>query len=247
MENLDSKWHKFLKNLVLYLVTLFVLMLLTRFLRTFPMMIILWLVGLSWGTALAYRFSRLLFDEPESVIDEGQLQNYLEQAIAYQMQIDQAIQAASGKQRPPHLAHLARQIHTWTDAIDDLVQRLNTLRQNKIIRRDIAAVPKAIADLEKRLAAESDPAIKSQLKRTLTNRKKQLASLQALQNTIKRAEIQIENTLSMLGTIYSQILTGQSTSQVADYSRLAADVDEEVHLLQDHLEALREVKLGEEK
>jgi uncharacterized protein YicC (UPF0701 family) len=30
---------------------------------------------------------------------------------------------------------------------------------------------------------------------------------------------------------------------VADYSRLSADVDEEVHRLQDHLEALQEVKL----
>jgi hypothetical protein len=34
---------------------------------------------------------------------------------------------------------------------------------------------------------------------------------------------------------------------VADYSRLSADVDEEVRLLQDQLEALREVKLGRER
>jgi hypothetical protein len=34
---------------------------------------------------------------------------------------------------------------------------------------------------------------------------------------------------------------------VADYSRLSTEVDEEVRLLQDQLEALREVKLGEEK
>jgi hypothetical protein len=33
---------------------------------------------------------------------------------------------------------------------------------------------------------------------------------------------------------------------VADYSRLSVEVDEEVRLLQDQLEALREVKLGEE-
>jgi hypothetical protein len=31
---------------------------------------------------------------------------------------------------------------------------------------------------------------------------------------------------------------------VADYSRLSAEVDEEVRLLQDRLEALEEVKLG---
>ena len=57
--------------------------------------------------------------------------------------------------------------------------------------------------------------------------------------------MQIESTVSMLGTIYSQVLTGQSTSEVADYSQLSTEVDEEVRLLQDYLEALREVKLGD--
>jgi hypothetical protein len=61
---------------------------------------------------------------------------------------------------------------------------------------------------------------------------------------MKRAEIKIESTLSALGTIYSQLLIGQSTNQVADYGRLSSDVDEEVRTLQDHLEALEEVKLG---
>ena len=61
---------------------------------------------------------------------------------------------------------------------------------------------------------------------------------------MKRAEIKIENTISALGTIYSQILTSKSTDYVADYGRLSEKVDEEVHTLQDHLEALEEVKLG---
>jgi biotin-(acetyl-CoA carboxylase) ligase len=118
------------------------------------------------------------------------------------------------------------------------------LRQDEVIRRDIKEVPQAIADLQTRLVNETDEVVRSQLQRTLDNRQKQLDSLEQLQTMMKRAEIQIESTLSQLGTIYSQLLTGQSTSHVADYSRLSADVDEEVRQLQDHLEALREVKLG---
>lgn len=114
-----------------------------------------------------------------------------------------------------------------------------------MIRQDLEAVPQAIADLQTRLTNETDPTLRTQLERTLSNRQNQLASLERLQNTMKRAEIQIESTLSALGTIYSQVLTGQSTDHVADYSRLAADVDEEVRLLQDRLEALEEVKLGQ--
>jgi gas vesicle protein len=135
------------------------------------------------------------------------------------------------------------QIDALTGAIEALVGRIGKLRRNEVIRRDLQVVPQAIKDLETRLATEKSGAVRNQLERTLASRRKQLESLEALQNSIKQAEIQIESTLSQLGTIYSQLLTGQSTSHMADYSRLATDIDEEVRLVQDHLEALREVKL----
>ena len=92
---------------------------------------------------------------------------------------------------------------------------------------------------------ETNAGARTELEHTLVNRKNQLAALKRLQGTMRRAEIQIESTLSALGTIYSQLLTGQSTDHVADYSRLSAEVDEEVRTLQDQLEALQEVKLGQ--
>jgi hypothetical protein len=203
-----------------------------------------WLVALGGGIWLAWQQFKV---DQEEVDDQARLDGYLKQALAYKDQIDQAVKAATRSSNRTHLQQLGAQIDTWTETIEDLIERIRKLRQDELIRRDVKAVPAAIADLETRLAHESDPAIRAQLERTLLNRRKQLASLEQLQNTVKRAEIQIESTLSLLGTIYSQILTGQSTSHVADTSRLSADVDEEVRLLQDQLEALREVKLGEEK
>jgi hypothetical protein len=244
MDTLDPKWQAFLRNFGWFIATIVVLIVLVSVFRTFPVILILWAVGLAWGSVLAYRFSQILFGQDDHIISEEQLQAYLDQARAYKAQIDRAIKQTVGTSDASHLTKLQGQIDTWTEAINELVQRLNSLRADQVIRRDLSTVPKAIADLEKRVANETDAATKTQLERVLANRRKQLASLQELQNMIKRAEIQIENTLSMLGTIYSQILTGQSTSHVADYGRLSTDVDEEVRLLQDHLEALREVKLG---
>ncbi len=48
--------------------------------------------------------------------------------------------------------------------------------------------------------------------------------------------------MALLGTIYSQLLTQQSTSHVTDYQRLTHQAGEEVACLQDYLEALQEVK-----
>jgi tetratricopeptide (TPR) repeat protein len=246
MDTLTPHWRVFLRNLAWYIATLIVLMILTRFLRHFFVFVALWSVGLLWGGILAYQFSQLLFGADDLQVNEEQLQGYLSQALAYKAQIDTAIKGSAGQTERFHQERLIQQIETWTAAISNLVQRLSSLRQDGLIRRDLQQVPKAIADLEKRLASTSDPGLHSQLERTLANRQKQLASLRELQSTMERAEVQIESTLSLLGTIYSQILTGQSTSHVANYDRLSEDVDEEVRLLQDHLEALREVKLGGE-
>lgn len=169
---------------------------------------------------------------------------HLDKALAYQAQIENLLKATTDANARARLQDLAAQVGEWVEAIEDLVRRIDGFQGNQLIRQDLETVPQAIAKLEVQLTQESDPAIHSQLERTLTNRRNQLASLERLQATMKRGEIQIESTLSALGTIYSQLLTGESTDHVADYSRLSAEVDEEVRLLQDRLEALEEVKLG---
>jgi hypothetical protein len=241
MPGSDPRWRKLWRNLGWYVLLVAASVALVRFERI-PIWLP-WLVALGGGIWLVWQQFNSDKTETESA---GRANAYLDQARAYKKQIDQTIRTAVQQHNSTHLQQLGLQIEHWTNAIQDLVHRIDSLRQDELIRRDIKAVPAAIADLEARLSGESDTTIRAQLERTLANRRKQLASLEQLQNTIKRAEIQIESTLSLLGTIYSQILTGQSTSHVADYSRLSVEVDEEVRLLQDQLEALREVKLGEE-
>jgi predicted nucleic acid-binding Zn-ribbon protein len=170
------------------------------------------------------------------------MQAHLDKARAYQKQINDLIKVTDGQSRI-RLQELATEVSTWVKAIEDLAKRVGNFQQNSLVQQDLQSVPQAIEKLEARLANESDETTRRELERTLASRKNQLAALEQLQNTISQAEIKIENTLSALGTIYSQVLTTQSTNQVADYSRLAAEADEEVRTLQDYLEALKEVKL----
>jgi len=172
------------------------------------------------------------------------IQTHLDKALAYKKQIDSMVVKATDGNVRARLQDVATQVSEWTQTIADLGRRVDSLQQNPLVRQDLASVPKSIEELEARLANETDEVTRSELERTLTSYQNQLASLERLQRTLERAEIQIERTLSSLGTIYSQLLTGQSTDHVADYSHLSAEVEEEVHVLQDHLEALEEVKLG---
>lgn len=178
-----------------------------------------------------------------SVIDSG-LQAYVDKALAYQHEINNLVQASDEGSNRERLQTLASQVESWVAAINTLVRRLDNFRRNKLIQQDLKSVPKSIARLEKKLAEDPAPNIRAELERTLAHRKNQQATLEKLQQTMDWAEIKIESTLSMLGTIYSQILAGDSKHHVADYRRLLSEVDEEVHSLEDYLEALDEVKFA---
>ena len=175
---------------------------------------------------------------------DNTLQGYVEQAQAYQREIDYLAQNTTDTSTRNRVRELATHVQAWTTSIGNLAQRVEDYKQNKLIKKDLKDVPKSISILEARLDSESDPMMIAELERTLTNRQQQLSALEKLRRNIQMAEIKIENTLSLLGTIYSQILAGQSTRQVADYRRLLVEIDEEVHTLEDHLEALEEVKMS---
>jgi len=172
------------------------------------------------------------------------IQAHLERAKTYRRQIKGFIGATTDARARERLQDLAKQVGAWTEAIEALAQRIDRFERDTVIQQDLESVPQSIAKLEAQLAEETDESTRAELERTLANRQKQRSALEHLQSTMRRAEIKIESTLSSLGTIYSQLLTSQSTDHVADYSRLSADVDEEVRTLQDQLEALEEVKLG---
>ncbi len=228
-----------LQNPLWYVVSVAGLAGLTYFLGFFWWLTLL--VGLSWGLWLLWLFFNPGEARPHR---EEPLAFYLAQAQLYRGKITQLLQAAPPESSYDHRQQLAAQVERWTEAIQALVERIARLRQHDLLPNELVAVPQAIAALTAQLAAQTDPELRRQLRHTLASRQKQLAALELWQNTIAQAEIQLENTIALLGTIYSQLLTGQSTHHVADYGRFLAEVDEEMHCLQDRLEALREVKGG---
>ncbi|MFQ5578514.1 MAG: hypothetical protein ACE5G8_16155, partial [Anaerolineae bacterium] len=221
MQNLSPAWRNFVQNLFGYVVALAIVIGVFTFFKSPWLLVLMWLVAVGGIIALAIQASRLASGaEKERVNAEARLQTQLDQTLAYKKQIDHVIRGLLRKRAAPGgLERLREQVQHWTESIESLIVRVSELRQNALIQQDMQRVPKAIADLEARLAAEPDEAIKAQLERTLNNRRKQLTALETLQKTMRRSEIQIESTISMLGTIYSQLLTSQSTSHVADYSR----------------------------
>jgi hypothetical protein len=171
------------------------------------------------------------------------LATQVERALRYKSQIDQVVAQVPQREAGSRLTEVAVQVDRWVEAIKDLAGRVDQFQQDALIRKDLEAVPKTIKALEVRLKKEPDPATQVELEQTLHLHGQQLAALEQLRSFAQRAEMQIENTLSSLGTVYSQLLAGQSAHHIAGYAHLSAGVADEVQRLQDQLEAWHEVKL----
>ena len=141
-----------------------------------------------------------------------------------------------------HLEQTAAEIDDWIANLFTLAQRLDTFESDRTIQTDLKAVPAAIQKDELRLRNTIDPSLKKQIEETLASRRSHLASLQNLQSTLERGRLQMDQTLSSMGTVYSQLLLMDAKDiDSGRYQRLRDDIAEEVKGLHEVVEAMDEV------
>ena len=117
-----------------------------------------------------------------------------------------------------------------------------TTEENELVERDRKMVPQQLEKTRIRLERERNPAVKQDLEQQVRQLEQQLINLEATANSVKRAEIQLESTLSSLGTIYAQMsLLGTKEVDSARAKRLRLEIQDEVAGLQDTIEAMDEV------
>jgi len=89
----------------------------------------------------------------------------------------------------------------------------------------------------------SDTAVRADLENQVQQLEKQLNSLEATVNSIKRAEIQLDSTLTSLGTVFAQMsLLGTKDVDSSRAQRLRLEIQDEVANLQDTIDAMDEVQ-----
>ncbi len=179
-----------------------------------------------------------LLQHPYPYKTESKLKQYQKQATHYSQQI-KALLHHNHDQESPLLA----QILHWQQTVDAVTRSLSELEaHDQLIQSDLRQLPKQINELEQLFNLETNTLLRADLTQMLNQRQQQLLALEQLQTARRRAEIQLERAMSVLATIYSQLLTCHSTFHIADYQHLADNVSEEVARLQDYLEALHEIK-----
>lgn len=134
-------------------------------------------------------------------------------------------------------------INDWIGHMYDLAQHIDAFDNNELVERDRKMVPQQIAKTKQRIEIEKTPEVRQDLEGQLKQLQQQLDNLEATANSVKRAEIQLESTLSSLGTIYAQMsLLGTKEVDSARAQRLRLEIQDEVASLQDTISAMAEVQ-----
>lgn len=180
-------------------------------------------------------------------LHQTQLRDRVEKALEYRGRIEEVVQRTQKGVLREHLTETARQISDWVEQVYALARRLDAYESDPVLKQDLRSVPLAIKNFSTRLETEDDEAVRTQLRETIASKEAQWANLQRLQNTMEKAEYQLENTLAAMGTVYAQLqLLGAKDVDSGRAQRLREDIAEQVAALQDVLETMDEVYKGQE-
>ena len=133
-----------------------------------------------------------------------------------------------------HLSDMARGLEDWIGQIYHLAQGLDVYRRDGVIARDMETVPEELEKFEKLLDREKEGAVRGELERTVAIKRSQWDTLKNLRETMAKAQLQLENTLSAMSTVYTQIvLLGAKDVNSSRAQRLQEDMTEQISALAD--------------
>ena len=170
------------------------------------------------------------------------LRRQLERALEYQRRMQELVARAPAGVLQDHLQESARGISNWIANIFHLARRLDAFERDELIKSDLDSVESALGSLQSRLRREDDAAVRAELEEAIRGKELQKENLERLQNTMERAEVQLEATLTALGTVYSQLLLVGAREVDSSRSRhIAESIREQVAALNDLLAAMSQV------
>ncbi|MCP4360486.1 MAG: hypothetical protein GY796_20955 [Chloroflexi bacterium] len=180
--------------------------------------------------------------KPERLQDKS-LQRRMQEALDYRSRIENSIRQQDSSMVTDELLQTAGQIDDWLANMYDLALKIDRYQQEKaILERDRTRAESRLAQLKREYSSAQNPAVKSQMELTIEGLQRQLQILDTLDGAINRARLQLENSLTHLGTIYSQtMLVDAKGIDRARARRLRQEIADEVTELNDILVTMDDV------
>jgi hypothetical protein len=175
-------------------------------------------------------------------IRDKELRSDLETALEYQRRIEVQVRQQDRPLLRDRLDETANQITQWIANMYALALRLDSYRRDDLLARQRNTLPQELKDLAEQRKRTTNPATQAQLDQVIDGKGKQWQALRDLDDRMKQAELQMEQSLAALATIYSQVqLVDAQSVESGRAERLQSDIRDQVDRLGDLVDSINEV------
>lgn len=192
--------------------------------------------------------AQMLKDEfhPERLRDPW-LQQQVQSAFDYRTRITSAIRERRDSVLKDHLAATASQLDEWLEEVYGLAQRLDRYKNERDLHmNNRERAEQRLKELKEQLEDDTAPAVRREIEYNIDSLQRQLEAIVQLEASMERARLRLENTITAMGTIYTQtMLVGAKDIDSGRATRLRQEIGEEVNELGDVLSAMDEVYAAE--
>jgi hypothetical protein len=185
-----------------------------------------------------------LFQEQFDVgrIKDRELRKDVETALEYQRRIEVQVRRQDRALLRDRLDETANQITQWIGNMYALALRLDAYRRDDLLEQQRKSLPAELQSLTDQRKRTTNPTTQAQLDAVIDSKGKQWATLRELDDRLKGAELQMEESLTALATVYSQVqLVDAQSVESGRAERLQADIRDQVARLGDLVESINQV------
>ena len=175
-------------------------------------------------------------------IRDKELRADLETALEYQRRIEVQVRQQDRTLLRDRLNETANQITQWIANMYALALRLDSYRRDDLLAKQRGTLPQELKDLTEQRKRTTNSATQAQLDQVIDTKGKQWQALRDLDDRMKQAELQLQQSLAALATIYSQVqLVDAQSVESGRAERLQSDIRDQVNRLGDLVDSINEV------
>jgi hypothetical protein len=169
------------------------------------------------------------------------LRQKLLKALEYRELISQEIDRKPDELLDEYLRDTARGLDDWIAQVYRLALGLDD-DKDQMVAREMQAVQQDLGRFKSELVRQKGTAVQADIEKTISIKQSQWDALRSLRDAREKARLQLEDTLSAISTVYTQVvLLGSKDVSSSRAQRLQQDMLDQVHALQDTSDAMDEV------
>lgn len=176
------------------------------------------------------------------VLRSAELRQKVAKALEYRELLVTEIERRPDPMLDAQLSDTARGMEEWVEQIYRLALGIDAYLNDPIIEADMQTVPQELAQYEARRVRMQAGPVQEELDKTISLKRAQLDAMNTLRDTMTKARLQLDNTLTAMSTIYMQAkMIGSKDVRNTRAQRLQAEMLEQVNVLRDTSATMDEI------